>query len=262
MLWLRGGISALSLAAGLLIGGPARAQTFDVKPVEVTKGALDLGLDNTFHRGVPHDRGADINRSAHDQSLDYGLFAWWRISAVLKLENVEEDHFKASRVALENLFVLKPIDDKRRLDVGLGWFTAVGASIHHDTTNALVFGPIVAMKLDKLVVTANPFLERTFGRNHIEGIALNYGWNAKYEIREGFAIGIEGYGLVENLGSPPPWRDQEHRIGPAIFTELTLGNGLKIAPDLGLLFGLTHATPDVALKLNIGIPLVKPAAAD
>ncbi|HRD75234.1 MAG TPA: hypothetical protein PK264_04755 [Hyphomicrobiaceae bacterium] len=253
----------LNSAAGALlastIANGAAAQTFDVKPVEVTKGALDFGIDNTFHRGVPHDRGSDINRSAHDIGLDYGLLAWWRISGVIKLENVEEDELRASRVAFENLFVLRPVDDRKPFDIGLGWFTAVEASIHPDTTNALVFGPIVAIKSDKIVFTANPFFEQTFGRNSVDGIAFTYGWNAKYEIREGFALGIEGYGLIENIGNPPPWSEQEHRIGPAIFTEFKLGNGLTIAPDIGLLFGMTHATPDVALKLNIGVPLIKPA---
>jgi hypothetical protein len=50
----------------------------------------------------------------------------------------------------------------------------------------------------------------------------------------------------------PALRDQEHRIGPAIFTEIALSKDLKITPDVGLLFGLTSSTPDVALKLNIG----------
>ena len=88
-----------------------------------------------------------------------------------------------------------------------------------------------------------------------EGIALNYGWQVKYEVRSGFAVGIEGFGVVENLSNSPGWSQQEHRIGPAIFTEIALSKDLKITPDFGLLFGLTSATQDVALKLNVGLPL-------
>lgn len=162
---------------------------------------------------------------------------------------------RIAKTAVENLVVLRPIDDKRPHDVGLGWFTAVEASVHRDTTNSLIFGPIATVKADAFTVTANPFLEKTFGRNHVEGIALNYGWQAKYEVRNGFAIGIEGFGVVENLGNAPRWSDQEHRVGPAIFTEIAVTKDLTIAPDIGLLFGMTQATPDVALKLNVGIPL-------
>jgi hypothetical protein len=233
----------------------AHAQTFDVKQLDVTQGSLELGLDNTWHRGLPRDRGGDFNRSAHDQSLDYGFRDWWRLSAVLKIENPEEANLRIAKTAVENIFVLKGLDEKRPFDVGLGWFASVEASVHPDATNSLIFGPIASAKADALTVTVNPFLEKTFRRNHVEGIALNYGWNAKYEIREGFAIGVEGFGVVENLGNAPRWSDQDHRIGPAIFTEFAVTKDLKIAPDLGLLFGMTQATPDVALKLNVGIPL-------
>jgi hypothetical protein len=40
-----------------------------------------------------------------------------------------------------------------------------------------------------------------------------------------------------------------------VYAEIPLGRDFKIAPDIGVLFGLTRATPDVALKLNVGIPL-------
>ena len=80
----------------------------------------------------------------------------------------------------------------------------------------------------------------------------------KYELREGFGIGVEGYGVVDNLGNPPPVREQEHRLGPVIYNEIKLREDFKLAVDVGLLFGLTDATPDVALKVNYGIPLYKP----
>ena len=108
--------------------------------------------------------------------------------------------------------------------------------------------------LVQIIVALNPFLEQTFGHNRVEGIALSYGWQAKYEVRDGLAVGIEGYGLVENLGNSPALADQEHRIGPVLFMEIELG-GLKLTPDVGLLFGLTPATPDLTIKFNVGIPL-------
>ena len=253
--WAVGATSAPIVIAVALASTGAAGQTLDVKQLDVRQGSLELGLDNTLHRSVPRDRGTDVNRSAHDQSLDYGLRDWWRLSGALNVENPQDVDFRIARTAVENLFVLRAIDDKRPHGVGFGWFTAVEASLHPDTTNSLIFGPIVTLKADKLSLTANPFVEKTFGRNHVEGLALAYGWNAKYEVREGFAIGVEGFGLIENLGYAPPWSEQEHRIGPAIFTEIALTKDFKITPDIGLLFGLTPATPDVAIKLNIGIPL-------
>lgn len=43
----------LVLCAVLSLPSFAAAQTFDVKQVDVKKGALELGLDNTVQAGVP-----------------------------------------------------------------------------------------------------------------------------------------------------------------------------------------------------------------
>ena len=250
---------AITLATLGLQLGAAQAQTFDVKQLEVKKGEVELGLDNTFHSHVPHARGSDINRTINELGLDYGALTWWKISGVFKFEKPEQDEYRFAKVALESVFILKDIDDKATRDFGLGWFASVEGSVNRDTTNAVQAGPIVTFKADKLSMTANPFFERTFGRNHIEGTALVYGWQAKYDIRQGFAVGIEGFGVVENLGNSPAWEDQEHRIGPVLYTELELAKGVTIAPDVGVLFGLTRATPDVAVKFNVGIPLYQQA---
>lgn len=224
------------------------SQTFDVKNLDITQGSLEIGLDNSFMSGPLPSQ----NRSAHDQSIDWGVREWWRLSGVMKLENPARDDLQASRVAVENIFVLRPM--KAAHDMGLGFLAALEGSIHDNTTNALVFGPIVTAKWDRLSVAFNPFFEQTFGRNRVKGIALSYGWQAKYELQQGLAVGIEGFGTVENIAEAPRFADQEHRIGPVLFTEIALGD-LKLTPDIGVLFGLTPATPDVTIKFNVGVPL-------
>ena len=246
------GVAAI-LCGALMIGPAVVAQTFDVKTLDIKQGSLEIGLDNSFFGGVP--RNNNLNRSAHDQSIDYGVREWWRLSAVLKLENPDQSDLHASRVAVENIFVLRPMDEKKKQDVGVGFFASVEASVREDDTNALFFGPIVTAKWDQVTLAANPFLSQTFGRNREEGIAFIYGWQAKYQIREGLAVGIEGFGSIENIGNSPRVAEQEHVVGPVVFTEIEVTKDFKITPDIGLLFGLTRATPDVALKFNIGIPL-------
>jgi hypothetical protein len=236
-------------ASGL--AAEASAQTFDVKNLDVTQDSLEIGFDNSIMSRLPTSQ----HRGAHDQSIDYGVREWWRLSAVMKLESpAVHGALQASRVAVENLFVLKPMSAAQAQDVGIGFFAAVEASVHEDTTNALVFGPIVTAKWGALTLAFNPFLEQTFGRNRAHGIALSYGWQAKYDVRQGLAIGIEGFGLIDNLADAAGLADQEHRIGPVVYTEISLW-GLKLTPDIGVLFGLTRPTPDLTFKINVGLPL-------
>jgi hypothetical protein len=235
-------------ASGFVAEGAA--QTFDVKNLDITQGSIEIGSDNSIiARPSPSQ-----NRSVHDQSVDYGVREWWRLSAVMKLENPARDDLQTSRVALESIFVLRPMKPGQVQDVGIGFFAALEGAIHEDTTNALVIGPIVTARWEAITFAFNPFLEQTFGRNRADGIALSYGWQAKYDVRQGLAIGIEGFGLIDNLADAAGLADQEHRIGPVVYTEISLW-GLNLTPDIGVLFGLTSSTPDVTFKINVGVPL-------
>ena len=170
--WTIYGLALASATATSAVG-----QTFDVKQLDIKQGSLEIGFDNSFFGGLP--RNSNLNRSAHDQSIDYGVREWWRLSAVLKLENPDQGDLHATRVAVENIFVLRAMDEKKKQDVGVGFFAAVEASLRDNDTNALFFGPIVTAKWDRVTFAANPFLSQTFGHNRAECIAFVDGWQGK-----------------------------------------------------------------------------------
>ena len=150
-----------------------------------------------------------------------------------------------------------------------------------DQTNTFTLGPILQFGREKSFLAFNPFFARTFGVNSTEGIDFNYAWQAKHEVATGVSVGIEGYGVVPNLGNSPGLDFQEHRIGPVLYFEKELsatatggpaklgkamsmtdakspapaddgagGNAPKLAVEAGVLFGLTAGTQDVAFKLK------------
>ncbi len=233
----------------------ASAQAFDVKIPDAERGTLSFGVLQSFQSGLPIALGADVNRRTHQFELEYGLFDWWKLTGVLPLEKPDGDPYVVANFAIENTFVVKALDDKSQHDIALGWFTGFDLSVRGDSTNAVVFGPLFAWKVDRATFAVNPLFEQTFGRNSVDGLAFAYAWQVKLDVREGFALGIEGYGTIENIGNSPPREEQEHRVGPVVYTELDLGHGVKIEPSLGVLVGLTDATADIAVKLNIGVPL-------
>ena len=233
---------------------PTNAQTFDVKQIDVTKGAIDYGPETMFAAHPPRE----ANRHVNEQALFYGLTDWWKISGALKFEKPTIDDLRMDAASVGSIFVLKALDEKHPRDFGLGWYTEVSASTHEATTNSVLFGFIPTIKHDKLTLTGNPFFEKTFGRNREQGIAFAYGWQLKYELREGLGVGVEGFGVVEDLGNSPSFSEQEHRVGPVIYTEWEIAKDRKIGIDVGLLFGLTPETADLALKVNFGVPLYAP----
>ncbi len=150
--------AAIGIGGTLLLPATALAQTFDVKQLDVTGGALEAASDNTVQGGI---RRRDDNRSAHDLSLDYGVSNAWRFSGLIKLENPLDEDFRLAKSAVENIWVFRPVPKEGGL--GLGWFTSVEVATDRVSTNESQFGPIVTLKDDKLAFTANPFLKRRSG---------------------------------------------------------------------------------------------------
>ena len=109
------GVAAI-LCGALTIGPAAVAQTFDVKQLDIKQGSLEIGLDNSFFGGVP--RNNNLNRSAHDQSIDYGVREWWRLSAVLKLENPDHGDLHAEHECLECRAAAQIIGTVKLADLG------------------------------------------------------------------------------------------------------------------------------------------------
>ncbi len=239
-----------------------RAGTFDVKSPEVTKGETEVAVNSSFFRGYPEN--AELLRHSWDVGISRGLTNWVAAGLKANFDQPIGESFRTSTVGTEALFMLRKLEG----GVGLAWYTGVDVAVASDETNTLTFGPIVQFGTDKTALTLNPFLAQTFGRNKEEGIALAYGWQFKHELREGFAVGIEGYGQIANLGNSLGAELQEHRVGPVVYFERDItrkpaaplagsggggADGPKFKFETGVLFGLTAGTQDTAVKVKGGI---------
>jgi hypothetical protein len=225
------------------------AQTFDIHAPEAKRGEVEIETLNAANLGPARGPGEFV-RDAHELKLTYGVSDFWKVEFGGLLEYPSAHDPRFSRVAFENVFVLRAAD---KVGLGLGWFTSVEAATNSETTNAVIFGPIVSWKADKFSALANPFFEKTFGQNHEEGIAFTYTWQAKLEIEKGFGIGVEGLGRIENISASPPISQQDHRIGPSLYFTKPLGQGQELEIGLGTFIGMTRGSPDATLKLNLAI---------
>lgn len=211
----------------------------------------------------------DALKRAHEFAIHGGITSFWMAKVALSAEKIEGESYDLSSVAFENVFRL-PEASRGPLD--WGWYTAIGVGTNSEETNAVEFGPVVSLSSGLMTLTLNPFFEKTFGRNREDGIALSYGWRATYEIEENFSVGVEGYGEIADIGNAPGASEQIHRIGPVLYLGHVHGNPSHhemhegehhgdehggheggLHAEVGVLFGLTQATPDAALKVNLGL---------
>ncbi|MBL8564181.1 MAG: hypothetical protein JNM89_00520 [Hyphomicrobiaceae bacterium] len=280
-------VAAIFAGAGVLALAAPRADAghnvFHIFTPAVEAGHQGFEALTGFNMGLPAADPAEEHgsvRAAHEIAYHRGVTDFWMTKIAFGIERESGGDYQLTSVASENVFRFTsapsgPLD--------FGWFTAVSAGLASGESNSVEFGPIVSLSSGPVALVLNPFLEKTFGENREEGIAFAYAWRATYEIAERLSVGIEGYGEIENLGHAPPAAEQVHRIGPVLYLGHVHGarhgaeeaghlaghghgahesgvHGMAghdgEAPDwhaeVGVLFGLTEATPDAALKVNIG----------
>jgi hypothetical protein len=261
----------LAVVLALSTAAPAIAGVFDVKTPEAAKGETEIGVNTTFFSGYPMN--ADLLRRSAEVGVGYGFADWWKAGLKLSLDQPVGGNLEVQTAGVEGLWVLRKREGNA---LGIAWFTGADFRIADAATNTLTFGPIIQWGTDKTTLTLNPLFARTFGRNREEGVDFTYAWQVKHEVREGFSIGVEGYGVLPNIGKTPGIDFQEHRIGPVLYFERSLARGATAAPkmagmkdvkgaadagkdgdggpkfagEIGVLFGLTDATQDVAIKIK------------
>jgi hypothetical protein len=227
----------------------ALADVFSVDEPEVVKGEQEIELNAAVQNGFPVN--ADPVRHSMELEYTYGVTKWLSLAPLIDFDQPDGDDLHATVVAVES--VLFPVEVGKLLT--FAWFTEVEAAAHHDETNATTFGPIVQFGHDKVSLILNPYFEKSFGKNHEEGIEFNYQWQAKAALSERLALGIEGYGAIPDIGNSPGVEFQEHRIGPVLYYEKELPGAHErvFGIDTGILFGLTEATPHVTGKMNVNL---------
>ena len=227
----------------------ASADVFSVDEPEVVKGEQEIEVNGAVQNGLPVN--ADPVRYSMEVEYTYGVTKWLSLSPLVDFDKPDGDSFDATVAGLESVWF--PVEVGKLLT--FAWFTEVEGAVHHDETNSTTFGPIVQFGHDKASLILNPYFEKSFGKNHEEGIEFNYQWQAKARMTERLALGIEGFGVIPDIGNSPGIDFQEHRIGPVIYYEKELAGEKErtFAIDAGVLFGLTEATSKVTGKVNASL---------
>jgi hypothetical protein len=265
------------LLSAFVLPGPASAQ-FSIKSPEIEKG-IEVETHGSIQSGFPDADEEETEgriRQGHEVSIGYGLTDFWKAELGLTLQKPVDDGLEASSIEFENTFQLGTVD---RWNATFGLLASVSLGIGGaDEPDAFEFGPLVQFGDEKSgTVILNGIFEKTFGDNREEGVGFEYAAQLRYPVAEKVGLGAEAFGEIEDIGNAPSFDDTELRVGPMLF--LSFGEddddakgkkgkrggddddkGLrsgaeepKIELGMGVLFGVTEATPDVTFKWDLEV---------
>lgn len=111
-------------------------------------------------------------------------------------------------------------------------------------------GPMLQLAQPGYDLNFNLLLRKWLREDRPRPAELAYQAQIKTLWRPGWEWGLQALGELGPAGKPDRWQEQTHELGPALFGHQSLGRG-SLRYDLGLLLGLTEASPRARLRAQL-----------
>ena len=238
------------LVAAVALAMPAFAHADADEYVQVP--AVEYGeREIDFKYGTRKFDGTHERESAGSIGLGWGATPWWFTEAYFKYHKEAGDRTRYDELEWENKFQLTetnkyPVDVSALVEIEVPRAREEGQYI-------VKAGPLFQWDTGPLRWNTNIFLERAFRSRTQEPheTELQYQAQVAYRLKNGMDVGVQAFG---DLGKWNDWLtkdEQSHRIGPAVFGKVKLGEGRQaIRWNAAWLFGASKAAADNALRVQ------------
>ncbi|MBL8483151.1 MAG: hypothetical protein JNJ60_13205 [Rhodocyclaceae bacterium] len=186
--------------------------------------------------------------SAASLGLGVGISEHWFTEINLKYERLGADATQYDAFEWENKFQFA---EPGRFPVDVGLIIEIERSQDHAEGYEVRFGPLLQTEFGKLQLNGNLLFERHFRADQDGHMEMAYQWQLKYRWLREFEFGLQGFGELGKWNDPLPSDEQSHRMGPAVFGKLYVGNGQALSWNLAYLAGITRAAPDRNLRMQV-----------
>lgn len=236
---------ATSLVAGALLcpllasAGPADY----VYTPAVTYGEreIDFKMGSAEKADTPREAAASIG-------YGYGATQWWFTEVYLKYKRELNEDTKFDAVEWENKFQLT---ETGQYPVDVGFLVEIERPMNHDEGWEVKWGPLLQTELGKVQLNANLLFQRSYHAAEPSTMQFLYQWQAKYRWKPEFEFGLQGFGENGDYDRWSPADEQTHRMGPAIFGKLPLGQRQAIKYNAAWLVGTSKAAADNTLRMQV-----------
>lgn len=235
----------LLLCLGLLNASLAAASPADyvyVPAVEYGEKEIDFKFGTAKDEDGAREHAASIG-------FGYGATEYWFTELYLKRETEGRDG--VTLVEWENKFQLT---EPGKYPFDLGLITEIEAPLsNHDEPYELKVGPLLQTEIGKVQLNGNLLFEHHFGgaddEEHIT--EMGYQWQIKYRWQQELEFGLQGMG---EMGKWNHWEnsdEQNHRMGPAVFGKLPVGQHQAIRYNAAWLFGVSDGAPNNTFRMQV-----------
>lgn len=234
-------VAAITLVTMVLVPAPAHA-THKVYYPTVEKGETELEL-----RGhITSDSDSALrNEQKYKIGVGHGINNFWFTELYGEVEKpAGVDNYEMESVEWENLFQLTP---QGKYWADWGFLIEYSKARESGEPDKTALTPIMQKQLGQDLLTVNLTFENQSGDNAADGWQFAYAWQYRWHGDRKMEIGLEGYGETGDVDDFNPTDEQVHQVGPAIFGKLKTASGHAWKYGLGLLAGLTSATPAATL---------------
>ncbi len=241
-------LSRLLAAAALGLPAAAHAGPSDyVQTPAVGYGEREID----FKMGTWKLRDEPVRESAASLGFGYGATQWWFTEAYLKYEKASGIGTHYDAFEWENKFQLTE-PNQYAVDVGLITEIEIPRERREEGYEFMI-GPLFQGDAGPIRWNANLLFERVFrGRSDEPRVTgLGYQLQAKYSLRREIDLGVQAFGEMGQWNHWEPASEQNHRVGPAIFGKVKLGEGREaIRYNAALLFPASRAAPRNTFRLQ------------
>ena len=234
-----------AVALGLPIVALAGPSDYVYEPaVEYGEREID------FKAGTAKLRGDEGRESAASLGFGYGATPWWFTEAYLKYHHEPGSRSQYDAFEWENKFQLT---EHNQYFVDVGLITEFEIP-RHEEGYELKVGPLFQGDAGPIRWNANLLFERVFRGSPDEAhpTEIGYQLQAKYSFSRAFEAGVQAFGEMGEWNHWEASREQSHRVGPAVFGKVRLGEGREaIRYNAAWLHGVTDGSPKDTVRLQV-----------
>jgi hypothetical protein len=203
-----------------------------------------------FKYGTRRFDDANERESAASLGFGWGATPWWFTEAYVKYHKEPGERTRYDAFEWENKFQLT---ETNKYPVDLGMLVEFEVPRDRDEGYELKLGPLMQFDTGALRWNTNVFLERSFRTRGDEASVteMKYQAQVSYHLPNGLDVGVQAFGDLGKWNDWAPREEQSHRIGPAVFGKVKLGEGRQaIRWNAAWLFGASDAAADNAFRLQ------------